>query len=228
MAKIKEKFEAISLRKRGRSIKEISSVLQVSKSIVSNWCRDVALTQKQIENLVEKRKRGGMRGVLIAAEKKRFIRLKEEEFFRQKGIKDVGKLNKRDLFIAGVAMYWAEGYTYSSGCQFGFTNSDPVIIKLILKWLKNICGISKDRIALAVRMNQEHKERILEIESYWSKITGLPINQFNKTIFIKSKFKKIFPDDQKKNYFGTLRITIKNGTQLRRKIAGWIEGLSML
>ena len=49
MAKYKEKIKAQELRERGRSIKEITKTLNVSKGSVSVWCRDIKLTKKQIE-----------------------------------------------------------------------------------------------------------------------------------------------------------------------------------
>jgi len=57
MAKFKQKIKAIELRKKGESIGEISDTIGVSKSIVSLWCRDIALTKQQIDNLHKKRSR---------------------------------------------------------------------------------------------------------------------------------------------------------------------------
>lgn len=225
MAKTKEKFKAISFRRQGKSIKEIASILQLSKSTISSWCHDVVLTKEQINHLEEKKRQGGAKGRLMAAEKKRAARLKEESLLMKQGIQEIGKMAKRDLFIAGVAMYWAEGYTYDS-YQVGFTNSDPKIILLMLRWFKEICKITNDRIVLAVRINAIHKRRISAIEEHWAELTRIPLCQFNKSILIKSKVKKIYPDTQ--NYYGTLRITIRSGTVLKRKIGGWIEGLSRI
>jgi hypothetical protein len=93
----------------------------------------------------------------------------------------------------------------------------------MLKWFKESCGISNDKFALQIRINRIHKSRIKEIKSFWVKLAGIPSKQFTKTILIKSKVKKIYPNPE--NYYGTLRIMVHQGTQLRRKINGWIEGL---
>jgi len=157
-------------------------------------------------------------------ERLRRQRIEEVKKLRKEGLKEFGKLNRRDLFVAGIAMYWSEGYTYSGGDQVGFTNSDPRMILLMLQWFKEICQISSNRIALQVKINKIHKERVKEIENYWFKLTKIPLQQFNKTVLIKSNIRKVYlnPD----NYYGTLRIIVHRGTQLRRKINGWIEGLS--
>ena len=227
MTKIKKKILAQELRKKGYSISEIAKKLKMYKSgTISKWCCDISLTLKQIERLAEKQKSGSYKGRMKFLERVRKERMKEVAKLRKEGIKEIGKLSKRDIFIGGIAMYWSEGYRYSGGEQVGFTNSDYRMILFILKWLKEICKISNDRLTLQVKINKIHKDRVKKIENYWSKLTGIPLSQFNKTVLIKTEPKKIYPNYD--NYYGTLRITVRQGTQLRRKINGWIEGLAKM
>jgi hypothetical protein len=225
MANITKKYQAQELRRKGWSISEIAQELAMHKSgSISKWCRNIILTPKQIERLVMKREAGSYKGRMIAVERKRKIRIKEEKFLRNEGLKEIGVISNRDLFIAGIAIYWSEGYTYLDGDQVGFTNSDPKMILLMLKWFEEICNVPKDRLSLSIRINQIHKNRIKDIENYWSELTDIPLLQFNKTVLIKSKAKKVYPNPE--SYFGTLRIIVRQGTQLRRRINGWIEGLA--
>jgi len=190
---------------------------------ISKWCRDIVLTPEQIDRLVKKQKSGSCKGRMIAGEKLRKARIRETELMKEEGIKEIGKLNKRDLFIGGLGMYWSEGETHSSNEQVSFTNSDPRMILFMLKWFKEICKIPKDKFSLQIRVNEVHKNRIKEIENYWAKLTKIPSGQFTKTILIKAKSKKNYPNPEV--YFGTLRILIHQSARLRRKISGWIEGL---
>ena len=225
MANIIKKLQAQEFRRKGWSISEIAKKLNMHKGgSISKWCQDIVLTKEQIERLVAKQESGSYRGRIIATEKIRKQRLREVELLRREGLKEVGKLNKRDLFITGVAMYWSEGYTYSGGEQVGFTNSDPRMILFILEWLEKICGVSKNNISLQVKINKIHKNRIKKVEYYWSNLTKIPPDQFNKTVLIKSKVKKVYSNPD--SHYGTLRITVRQGTKLRRKINGWIEGLT--
>lgn len=224
MARFIEKNKALKLRRKGKSINEIATELNIAKSTVSPWCRDVQLGLKQIERLAKRQESGSCKGRIKFLERIRKERIKETALLQKQGIKEIGKLNKRDLFIAGVAMYWSEGYTYSGGEQVGFTNSDPKMILFILEWLDKICGVSKNNIFLQVKINKIHKNRIKKVEYYWSNIAKIPLNQFNKTVLIKSKIKKVYPNHH--NHYGTLRVIVHQGTKLRRRINGWIEGLA--
>jgi len=224
MTRIKEKNKVLKLRQKGRSINEIAKKLDVPKSTVSQWCRDVQLTQEQIERLAKRQESGSYKGRMKFLERIRRERMEEIARLRKEGLKEIGNLNKRDLFIAGIAMYWSEGYTYPGGDQVGFTNSDPKMILFILKWLREICKIPVEKLSLQIKINKLHKNRIRDVENYWSKLTKVSLNQFNKTILIKSSIKKIYPNANV--HYGTLRIVVRQGTKLRRKIHGWIEGLA--
>lgn len=221
MAHVTKKFLAQKLRQKGLSISEIAKKLKMHKSgSISKWCRDIVLTKNQIEKLTRKHRLGSYKG----GEKVRQRRIKEVKLLRKEGLKEIGKLNKRDFFISGIGMYWSEGETYPGSDRVNFTNSDPKMILFMLKWFKEICKIPENKFSFQIRINKIHKNRIKEIENYWSKITGISLAQFTKTILIKSKSKKIYPNPH--NYFGTLRILVRQSTQLRRKINGWIEGLA--
>jgi len=224
MANITKKLLAQKLRRKGLSISEIAKKLGMHKSgSISKWCRDIVLTSKQIEKLAKKQESGSYKGRIIAVEKLRKDRLKEVELTRREGINEIGKLSKRALFISGVAMYWSEGETYPGSDQVSFINSDPKMILFILRWFREICKVPNDKFSLQIKINKIHQYRIKEIENYWSKLTGIPLNQFTRTVLIKSEIKKAYPNPN--IYYGTLRILVHQGTKLRRKINGWIEGL---
>jgi len=225
MANITKKLLAQGLRKKGRSISEIAKNLGMHKSgSISRWCRDIILTSEQIKRLIKKQESGSYKGRLIVTEKLRKQRLKEVKLLRKEGLKDVGRLNKRDVFIGGLGMYWSEGETYPGSDRLSFTNSDPKMILFILEWFREICNVPAGRFSFQVKINEIHKNRVREVENYWSKLTGIPLSQFTKTILIKVRNKKVYPNLD--DHYGTLRIVVRQGTQLRRKINGWIEGLS--
>jgi len=223
MAKSKQHKKAIILRQKGISIKQIAKKLDVSSSTASLWCKSVKLTPEQIKEL-EKRYRDPFYGKRYEnVMRQREKRLSKIKSLKEEGIKEIGKINNRDLFIAGVALYWAEGF--KKDARLGFANSDPNMIKIFLKWLIFICNVPKHDIRLRVGLNISHKNRIDEIQKYWSDLTTIPLNQFQKPFFQKFVWKKEYPNPQE--YFGVLRIRANKQLPLFRKIHGWIEGLKL-
>lgn len=222
MAHFKEKIKAIELRKKGSSIGEIAKKIAVSKSVVSLWCRDIALTKKQIDNLHRKMMVGSYRGRMIFLEKIRKARKEETARLFDEGKKEIGLLAKRDLLIAGVALYWAEGTKSLEKEQAAFSNSSSKMISFMMRWFEEIFHIARDRFTIQIRINKIHKNRVKEVEKYWSNITGLPQSQFTKTILINTIARKAYSN---KDYYGTVRLSIRKGTQVVRKLIGLIEGL---
>jgi hypothetical protein len=223
MAKSAIRIQARNLRASGLGIKVIAGKLGVSSSTVSLWCRDIKLTQKQIEEL-ERRYHdphyGRRLGYSLMQQEQRIQ--KTQQLFT-KGIKDVGSLTKRELFISGISLYWAEGFKKDN--LVGFSNSDPKMIKHFIKWLNLCCDISIDRIKLRLGLNQQYLDRTREIEEFWSKELTIPLKQFQKPFYQKVVWQKKY--DHPENYHGVLRVRVTKSTDLLRIIHGWIEGLNI-
>jgi len=214
--KLQEKKLARKLRKRGYSIKEICKKTGLAKSSVSLWVRDIELTIKQKQRLSER----GIRKEVI--EKQRATRLQRENARRQiiidKAKKNIGYLLKRDLFLMGIILYWAEGSKTQRGVV-KFSNSDPKIIKLMMLFFNKICRVSKRKFRGYIHIHPHLNVR--KAENYWSSISGIPLNQFYKTYLKVNRASK-----NKKNSlpFGTFDINICD-TKLFLKIQGWREGI---
>lgn len=160
-----------------------------------------------------------------ASRKKHTERLQKEKRLEKLGMTVVGKLSKRDTFIAGLALYWGEGYKGLSQ-ELGFTNSDPAMILFFIKWLSRVYKVSPDKLILRVSINTSHTKRVSEVESYWSRLTGIPLAQFTKTSLIKTAHKKVYGNESV--HYGTLRVKVRSGTDLRRQILGSIKKIKML
>lgn len=222
MAKQREKEVALSLRRQGKSVGEIATRLKVSKSTVSLWCRNISLSPAQIRTLAKKSRHHAVEALLLSAEKQRLQREINTRELTNLGVKDVGKISKRDLFMVGLGLYWGEGYKQGSQ-ELGFTNSNPLIIKFYTKWLGEIYNIPKTSLILRVSINDSHKHRIDEVQRYWSMLLGIPLSQFTKPSLIKTIPKKIYSNTHQ--HFGTLRVKARRGTNMRRRILGSISSL---
>jgi len=221
MAKYKQRIVARRLRKEGKSIKEIAKKVGVSVGSVSTWCHDIELSKEQIINL-EKRARDPFYGrrlsYSLAQKRKKELKIKR---LHEEGKKEIGKLNKRELFLTGVALYWAEGFKKNS--QAGLASMDPGMIRFFIKWLRECFDYRIEDLSLRVTVNISHKKRINEIEAYWAKVTKTPVEKFQKPFFQKVIWKKVYENPNE--YYGVLRIKVRRSTDFLRKICGYIDGL---
>lgn len=222
MAKSALRMKARRLRRQGLSINEIARKTEVAKRLVSYWCRDIELNPEQEKKLWEK---AGLKKVKNFKKycQRRKQRTKDKiEKLTNKGVKEIGKLNERQFFIAGIALYWAEGFKKDH--RLGFASSDPDMIKFFLEWL-NKCGIKKEEIRLRLGINISYQDKTKQIEKYWSEITKIPLKQFNKPFYQRAVWKKTY--ENKDDYTGVLRIRVNKSTDFLRKIKGWIKGLKL-
>ena len=219
MAKTLLRDKARLMRIKGASLQEIVLRFNVPKSTVRYWCRNIVLAAAQQKNIFNKQKLGG----ILSGEKLRLKRIKSTKQLRAEGIQEIGRLSHREILLVGSALYWAEGYNKGDN-EFGFTNSNPLMIRLMVKWLIDVCKIPKKDIYFRVCINVSHKNRIGAVTNYWAQTLHFPLSQFSNPTFINSNSKKVYLNREK--YFGTLRVKVHKSTILRRKIMGWISGLA--
>src|ERR1035437_3413741 len=105
MANILEKNKAQVLRKKGKSITEISEILDAPKSTIGVWCRNIKLGKKQIDRLAKRQKSGSYKGRMKFLERVRGDRLFQTEKLKNEGLSEIKNISRRDLFVAGIAMY---------------------------------------------------------------------------------------------------------------------------
>ena len=220
MPKSLEKEKAIKLRKQGFSYSEILKEVLVAKSTLSLWLRSVGLAKKQKQRLTEKRLTAALRG----AKARKDHRIAVTKEIKDKARNEIGKLSKRELWLIGVALYWAEGAKekpWSVNVDLKFNNSDPLMIIFFLKWLKKICLVSPQDIIYELYIHETANWK--DAARYWSKIISIPpqkIRVYFKHNKIKTKRKNTGND-----YHGLIMVRVKKSTNLNRKITGWAEGI---
>lgn len=219
MAYIFLRDRARILRRKGKSLNEITRSINVPKSTVRYWCRDIILSSIQQERLIKMQRMGGAH----AAEALRTRRIALTRKLFKEGTREIGKLTQRECFLIGVALYWAEGYRKGNE-EFGFTNSDPQMARFLIRWIRRSCGIDKKRIYARICLNVLYRDRIGEMSRFWQRATGLDASQFSNPTFIRVANRKKYLD--KSGYHGLLRIKVRRSTNFRRKIMGWIAGIA--
>lgn len=220
--KIQEKENAIALRKQGKTYTDILRAVPVAKSTLGIWLKDAKLSVPENQKFTEAKRLASLRG----GQAKKKQRVEKQQSIILKSKSEIGSLSRRDLFLIGVALYWAEGSKekdYCPGSPLRFANSDPHMIKLFLNWLEE-ANIEKGRIRFDIYLHDNNKYRVIEVIRYWSRSTG-----FSEKLF-RVYFKKNIPKSKRKNiqpdkYFGLVRIYVERSSDLVRKIDGWVEGI---
>ena len=222
-AKIEEKNKAINLRLKGLSYREILEQVPVAKSSLSLWLKSVKLVKSQKQRITEKRIASALRGAL-SRKTKRILLTKE---IKDKARKEIGKLTSRELWLIGIALYWAEGSKEKDNHPGGgiiFSNSDPHMINIFIKWLLEVVKLPREKVYFNIVLHETNNHRVEEVKKYWLKYTGFKIESFGNIYFKKNKI-----NTKRKNigekYFGLLRLSVKESSYLSRKIQGWIEGI---
>ncbi|OGM95402.1 hypothetical protein A2524_04310 [Candidatus Wolfebacteria bacterium RIFOXYD12_FULL_48_21] len=197
------KTKAISLRKGGKTYNEINKALDtfIPKSTISYWFKNITLSKKQKERID-----GNIsKNIKLAQKKALLVNKKNRQNYllsihnRVKHL-DATLLNRDVAKIALAMLYLGEGSKTNRGSLM-FGNSDPEIIKLFLRFLREcyILDESKFRCTVQCRADQNVKK----LEKFWSNSTKVPLRLFYKA---QVDSRTIGKASKKVNYKGVCRI----------------------
>ena len=200
----KIKNEVLRLRSYGVTFSEIQRKLpiEVSKSTLSMWCKNIALPawySKRVDKLIKNGLKKAQAYSLAQHIKKRNIYLKETKDEARKIFKD---FHISSIKIALAMLYLGEGAKLKGHSGLMLGSSDPILIQLYVRMLKKCYDINpKD---LKCRISYRADQNLKELEQYWSQITRIPLINFYKTKFDPRTIGK---KTLNKNYKGVCVIT---------------------
>ena len=219
----KDKESAIRLRREGKSYNEIHRILGIPKSTLSGWFRDLRFSGCIKIKLVNETKMIWARNITNYNKKRAAAALKNALRIQKLESKKVKNISNRELWLLGTALYWAEG-SKRERWQARFTNSDPDMIRFIMRYFRNICNVKEEKFRLTVQIHPNVSDGIAK--NYWHSVTKLPFSQFYKTLVAVSKASKNKRNPKRLPY-GTLKISISD-VNIVNKIKGWLKGLTQL
>jgi hypothetical protein len=88
----------------------------------------------------------------------------------------IGRLDDRDLLVAGTALYAGEGAKADGRVKLA--NSDPRMISLHCRWLRRFFAVDESRLRVHLYLHQG-----LDLEGaveFWSATTRIPQEQFTR------------------------------------------------
>ena len=126
----------------------------------------------------------------------------------------------------GIALYWRQKSLGKKESNFQngvwFSSTDPSIINLFLKWLRDVGEVTNDELYFDIFMNKGQKRYKDKIVDYWSGMMSLSRDKFKHFYYLKTKGAKGLGT---KGKFGFLRVRVGASSMLARQMNGWIEGI---
>jgi len=223
---MKEKGKKIILlRKKGKTYGEIEKILNLPRGTVVWWGKKVKLTKKEKKIILDKSRKKWRKNIVgfnrinakIRSDKAREIR----DAITLKAKRKIDRISKKDLLVIGTSLFWAEG-SKSHRWHLCFANSDSEIIKVMMRFFREICHIPDEKIKALVHIYPGLSYK--KVLTFWTKITKLPKENFWKPqtqISRASKRKR----DRNTLPYGTIHLTVGN-TEIASQVKGWIQGIS--
>ncbi|WNO74096.1 hypothetical protein [Streptomyces sp. AM8-1-1] len=209
---------ARELRLEGMTYDAIQLELGCSKSSISLWVRDLPKPEPRYTD--EER---------MALMNSGLAHLREAQEAQRQRTKrsahdSIGRLSDRELFIAGVTLYWAEGAKdkpYRRCEVLQFINSDPNVIRVYLRWLE-LLDVPRDRMHFRVSIHESAD--VAEAERFWADMAGVDASTFQR-----ATLKKHNPRTTRKNvgeaYRGCLVVYVTQSADLYRRMEGAWYGI---
>ena len=118
------------------------------------------------------------------------------------------------LKAMALGLYLTEGNTKNKN-SIRFSNSDPALVKIFVKFLKVICGVDNGKIKMSLIVYPDVS--IKATKEYWVKFLGLSQKGFTKTTVLRNRNNH---STKKHSEFGTITIYVHN-TKLLGIIKEW-------
>jgi hypothetical protein len=224
MIYVRKREEAITLRKAGKTYSEILKSIPVAKSTLSLWLRDVGLSRVQIQRITEKRIAGQKKG----AKKRHTNRVALQKKIFSKAIGEIRSISERELWLIGIALYWAEGSKekeYQAGSGLVFSNSDPRMIRLYLRWLKRSLKVDSSRLVFELYVHINRRGDLEMMKKFWAQELGCSTKTF-KRVYFKKNILKTKRHNTTHLYHGLVRVKVSGSSTILRQIEGWVRGIT--
>lgn len=210
----KDKEQAFTLRREGRSYKQIQRELNIPTSTLAGWFKNEPWSQAIKNRLSNEVSWSNPRSLelLVQANKERW-RLKHHEY-RIAAIKEFDRLKGDQLFLAGIMLYWGEGEKQPKSSQVRLSNSEPEMLKIFYLFLTKVLEINPNKIFAWLLLYPDLVDSVQK--NFWSKATGLPVGSFRKSIYIKGRH------PTKRLSYGVCTVVVSSRA-LKERILKWLE-----
>lgn len=205
------KPKATTLRKQGKSTRDIEISLGIPRSTLSGWFKNIKLTTSQYKVLEEKHKKALVKArtkAVVWHNQQKIVRLQFAENEADKTLLKINN-NKETIELALALLYLGEGFKKSP--KTGMGNTDPLIMKFFLETILKIYKINIEKIRFDLHIRADQNPKL--IKKYWARELQAPLNRFRSV----SVDKRTIGKTTYKNYKGVCVIDCGN-IAIQRKL----------
>jgi transcriptional regulator with XRE-family HTH domain len=213
MSKKAEKEQALQLRRRGFTYREIARYTNVSVSTISAWVRSESWSQKITEDNQRRAAHENSKRIslLNKARGNQYRKLYAEA--ERSAITEYKHYKNDPLFIAGLMLYIGEGDN-SDNHLIRIANARTEVHRIFIAFAVAYLGVPREKVRFWVLLYPDLDP--LKCSRAWSKALRIPLPQFHKYQVIEGRSKK-----------RTLHLgvgnTIIGGTVLKKRLLKWIQ-----
>lgn len=210
----KDKVRAFTLRREGRSYSQISRALEIPKSTLAVWFKNLDWSQEIKAKLGKEHSFNFDKKLkaIIKSNKTRWA--KTHQIYRERGTEEFEALKDDSLFLAGVMLYWGEGEKTLKQSRIKLANSDPMMIRVFYRFLKETLKVPEDKIKVWLLLYPDLIDNTQK--TFWSKATGIPLSHFKGSIYIKGR------SPNRRFSYGVCNISVQS-RELKEKIMTWLD-----
>lgn len=210
----KDREKAFELRHQNRSYKFISRELTIPMGTLAGWFKNEPWSKKIRDRLSAEISLANPKKLQLMAQANRERWKLRYEEYRTAAVREFSKFKDDPLFLAGIMLYWGEGEKMPKSSRVRLANSELEMIRIFYLFLTRTLKISPDKINAWLLLYPDLIDSVQK--NFWSKATGLSLEQFKKSIYIKGRHPK------KRLSFGVCTIVV-NSRALKERMLKWLE-----
>jgi len=203
------KDKALDLRQKGKSIRFVEKKLDIPRSTLSGWFKNIILTDTQLKILEAQHQKGMIKGrkkAVLWHNKQKELRIKLAHEEAIETLNQIDFNNNNILEVALAMLYLGEG---SKDNSTSMGNTNPLILKFFISSMTKIFKIHKNNITCELHLRSD--QNIDEIIKYWSKELTIQREKFSAV-----KDKRIVKSKTYPNYHGVCVVRCAGMAVLRR------------
>lgn len=185
------KPKAVKLRLKGNSIKDIEKLLNIPRSTLSDWFKNVKLTEVQKDILNQRMCQSLAKSRIKAIawhnlqKQNRLLKAQNEA---SDILKEIDFKNKNIIEIALAMLYLGEGSKKNST---SLGNTNPLILNYFIGSIKILYGIKDKQIKCELHLRSDQNKE--DMIGYWSKELNIPKVQISAVCDKRLAKSKTYP-----------------------------------